>query len=196
MKGLLAKKIGMTSYSCPKSGQILPITLLEAPPATVIQVKTQEKDGYSATVLGAFPQKAKDKNNKFKLIREIPLEQNEETEIKKGDTVNLESIKEIKKVKVSGVSKGRGFAGVIARYGFSRGPETHGSHHHREPGSVGMCAKPGRIMKGKKMPGRAGNDRTTLRSATVIHIGLDDNLIALKGAVPGAKNSYVIIREK
>ncbi len=194
MKGILARKLGMTSYICSETGQVHGVTLLEVPGAEVLQVKTTEKDGYSSAVLGAFPRKnyGKNENKKFKFVKEVPLEDG--AEVKKGDAVTLEMLKEAKSVRITGTSKGRGFAGVIKRHNFSRGPETHGSHHHREPGSVGMCAKPARILKGKKMPGRMGTGKITLREVTVMDVDTDRNVIALKGAVPGAKNSYVLLQ--
>lgn len=192
MKGALARKVGMTSYPCPETGNMVPVTLLEVADATVLQVKTAEKDGYNATVLGAFPRKqfGKNENQKYKIIKEFTLN---EGELKKGDVVGLDTLKDATEVQISGQAKGKGFAGVIKRYNFSRGPETHGSHHHREPGSSGMCAKPGRILKGKKMPGRMGNQQVTLRSVKVMKVDEEHRLIALKGAVPGAKNTYITL---
>jgi len=194
MKGILAQKVGMTRIIDPETGHVTPVTLLSAPEAEVLQIKTVEKDGYSAAVLGAFDRKnfGKNTNKKFKFIQELTLDEGQE--VKKGDKMSVADLAETEFVKVTGTSKGRGFAGVIKRHNFSRGPETHGSHHHREPGSVGTCAKPARIIKGKKMPGRYGGTQTTLREAKVMHVDSANNLIALKGAVPGAKNSYVFIR--
>lgn len=196
MKGILARKIGMTRSICSETGQVVPVTILEAPSATVLQVKTIEKDGYSASVLGAFERKrfGKNENKKFKFIQELFLDEGED--VKKGGAIGLDLMQGIERVKVSGISRGRGFAGVIKRHKFSRGPETHGSHHHREPGSVGMCAKPARILKGKKMPGHLGARNTTIQNVKVVQIDLDKGLIALKGAVPGAKNGFVFIREQ
>ncbi len=196
MKGILARKIGMTRVICPESGDMTPVTVLEAPEAEVLQVKTNEKDGYNALVLGAFARNksGKNVNKNYKFIKELSQEGGEET--KKGDKITLEMLTDIETVKITSESKGKGFAGVIKRYNFSRGPETHGSTHHREPGSVGTCAKPARILKGKKMPGHHGATQTTLRGVKVIHVDVEKNLIALKGPVPGAKNSFVFIREK
>ncbi len=196
MKGVLARKIGMTTSVCAETGQVCPVTLLEVPEATILQVKTEEKDGYTAAVLGAFPRKnfGKNENKKFKFIKEVQLSEGEEA--KKGERVTLETMKETELVKITGTSKGKGFAGVIKRYNFSRGPETHGSTHHREPGSVGTCAKPARIIKGKKMPGRMGHAQVTLRDIPVVDVDMENNLIALKGPVPGAKDSFVFIWEK
>jgi len=195
MKGLLVQKIGMTQVICPDTGAITGVTVCEVPTNQVLQVKTNEVDGYSAMVLGAFERKkGKNVGKKFKMIREVALDEGQECE--KGSEVSLQDFAEIKNVKVTGTSKGRGFAGVIKRHNFHRGPESHGSHHHREPGSSGMCAKPGRILKGKKMPGHYGNEQKTLRNVEVVSVDLDNNLIVLKGAVPGAKKSFVFLRER
>jgi len=132
-------------------------------------------------------------NKNYKFVQELRLDA--DAGIKAGEGVGVGSMEGVSRVKITATSKGKGFAGVIKRHNFSRGPETHGSHHHREPGSVGTCAKPARIMKGKKMPGRLGGKQTTLRNVEVVQIDAAKNLIALKGAVPGAKNSLVFIRE-
>ncbi len=192
MKGILARKLGMTRVICPETGKMTPVTVLEAPENEVLQVKTAEKDGYDSAVIGAFERKnfGKNPNKKFKYIKEVNTEG-----VEKGGKVKVGDLEGIEFVKITGTSKGRGFSGVIKRHNFSRGPETHGSHHHREPGSVGTCAKPARMLKGKKLPGRYGADKTTLRKVRVMQIDADKNLIALKGAVPGAKNSFVFIRE-
>ncbi len=194
MKGILGRKVGMTRIISAESRKVVPVTLLEAPANVVLQVKTKDVDGYDAVVLGAFERKnfGKNENKKYKFIQELALE--EGTELKKGDTVTLESLKELETVKASGVSKGKGFAGVIKRHNFQRGRETHGSHHHREPGSVGMCAKPGRILRGKKMPGQYGDDNTTLRSVQIVEVDVKNNLIAIKGPLPGAINSFIFLR--
>ncbi len=195
MKGILARKIGMTRVIDPETGRVTPVTLCEAPKAVILQVKTLAKDGYSALVLGAFERKnfGKNDNKKFKFIKEIAITKEQEGDFEKGNTVSVDQFVEDDAVEITGTSKGKGFQGVIKRHNFSRGPETHGSHHHREPGSVGMCAKPARILKGKKMPGRMGTDQTTLHRVKVVKVEADKDLVALKGAVPGAKNSYVLI---
>lgn len=195
MKGILARKIGMTRIISPEDGEMVPVTVLEAPKSIILQVKSQEKDGYNALVLGSFERKhfGKNTNKKYRFIQEI---RDLEGEYKKGDCLSLETLKETKTLCISGVSKGKGFAGVIKRHNFQRGRETHGSTHHREPGSVGMCAKPGRILRGKKMPGHMGAEKVTLRSVPIVHIDTEKNLIALKGAIPGAKNSFIFVYEK
>jgi len=196
MKGILARKIGMTRLICPETGRVTPVTLLEAPEAQVLQVKTDAKDGYNAATLASFARNKarKNANGNFQFIKELKLDA--DSGLKKGDTIGVANLDGVEKVKITSTSKGKGFAGVIKRHKYSRGPETHGSHHHREPGSVGTCAKPARIIKGKKMPGRMGGNATTLRDVPVIQIDAAKNLIALKGAVPGAKNALVFIREE
>ena len=196
MKGILARKIGMTRVLCPETGQMTPVTVCEVPEANVLQVKTMENDGYSALVLGSFERKnfGKNENRKYKFIQELALDGSED--FKRGDSVSLDRMKEVSVVKVTGLSRGRGFSGVIKRHNFSRGPETHGSHHHREPGSVGMCAKPARILKGKKLPGQYGAKRVTTLNLKVMQIDTNNKLIALKGALPGAKNGFLFIRER
>jgi len=195
MKGILARKIGMSRVIDPETGRVTPVTVLEAPEAKVLQVKTVAKDGYDAAVLANFARNKvrKNANKNYKFVHELRLDA--DAVIKKDDSVGVASMEGVSRVKITATSKGKGFAGVIKRHNFSRGPETHGSHHHREPGSVGTCAKPARIMKGKKMPGRLGGKETTLRNVQVIQIDAVKNLIALKGAVPGAKNTLVFIRE-
>lgn len=195
MKGILARKIGMSRVIDQETGRVIPVTVLEAPEAKVLQVKTMANDGYNAAVLATFERNKvrKNTNKNYKFVKELRLDVG--SEIKLGDAVGVASMEGVSRVKITATSKGKGFAGVIKRHNFSRGPETHGSHHHREPGSVGTCAKPARIMKGKKMPGRLGGKETTLRNVEVIQIDAVKNLIALKGAVPGATNTLVFIRE-
>lgn len=193
MSGIIGKKVGMTRL-IQDDGRVIPVTVVECPPNTVTQVKTVEKDGYPAIVLGFSELKKPTKTRKFRHLKEFKSE--EESEIKKGDKVTLENFQEIETVKVTAVSKGKGFQGVIKRHNFARGPESHGSHHHREPGSIGACAKPGRVAKGKKMPGRMGHDQVTVRKVKVALLDPSKNLIALKGAVPGPNGGLVIIRTK
>lgn len=188
MSGILGKKIGMTRMF-QDDGRVIPITVVECTPNEVTQVKTTEKDGYPAIVLGFSKLKKPSKTKKFQYSKEFQTEE----EAKKGDKVTLETLQDAETVKVCGISKGKGFQGVIKRYNFARGPETHGSHHHRKPGSIGACAKPGRVHKGKKLPGQMGNARTTLRSVKVAYLDNEKNLIGLKGPVPGPNGSLVVI---
>ncbi len=192
MQAVLAKKIGMSRAISEETGAVVPVTLLQVGEAEVLTVKTDEKDGYSAVVLGAFPRtvKQKNKNQQFKFVKEVCCEA---AGVKVGDSFGAAALEGVAAVKVTGVSKGRGFSGVIKRHNFARGRETHGSHHHREPGSVGMCSKPGRILKGKRLPGQYGAKQVSLRSAKLVQVDADRGLVAVKGAVPGAKNSFVFL---
>jgi len=191
MPGIIGKKLGM-SQVIQDDGRVIPVTYVLCQPNEVVQVKTLETDGYPAVVLGFDAYKNPSKNKKFKKMKEFRVE--DSSDYKKGQKVSVEVLKEISSVEVSGDSKGRGFQGVIKRHKFSRGPETHGSHHHREPGSVGMCAKPGRVMKGKKLPGHMGVDQITLKHRPLVSVIESENVLAIKGPLPGANNSYVFIK--
>ena len=177
-----------------EDGRVIPITVVECTPNEVTQVKTTEKDGYPAIVLGFSELKRPRKAKKFYHVREFRTE--EGAEYKVGDKISLEDFQETETVaKVIAVSKGKGFQGVIKRHNFSRGPETHGSHHHREPGSIGACTKPGRVDKGKKMPGRMGTDQRTLKNIQIAYLDVKNNLIGLRGPIAGSKNGLVIIQK-
>ncbi len=191
MPGILGKKIGMTRIFT-EEGRSVAVTVLECQPSTIIQVKTAEKDGYNAIVVGFDAYKRPSKNKKYKTVKEFRVDSTETYAI--GDSVSVESLckeGDIKSVKLTGNARGFGFQGVIKRYNFSRGPETHGSHHHREPGSIGACAMPGRVAKGKKLPGRMGNQQVTKRNVPVVVVDKQKHLIAVKGSVPGAFNSVI-----
>lgn len=179
MPGIIGKKIGMTR-TIQKDGKVCPVTVVKCDNGKVVQIKTLEKDGYSSVVV-QFAKKKKE----FKV--------DENHEYKVGDELGIQNFEEGEMVKTTSVSKGKGFQGVIKRHNFARGPETHGSHHHREPGSIGACAKPGRVHKGKKMPGRMGGDQITLKNINIEYIDSENNLVCLKGSIPGSKNSNVII---
>ena len=187
-KKLYGKKLGMTRYFLDEGGST-PATIIKAGPCVVVQKKTADKDGYEAIQVGFGVQK-EDRINRplrghfkaagervFRHLREIGVDI-----FNIGDTVT-----------VTGRSKGRGFTGVIKRWGFSGGKATHGCRSHRVPGSIGMSATPGRVAKGKKMPGRMGNQRTTIKNMKVVDVRPDMGVIALKGAVPGSKNSILEI---
>lgn len=177
-----------------EDGRVIPITVIKCEPNEVAQVKTTEKDGYPAIVLGFSKLKRPTKTKKFYHLSEFKTE--EGAEYKKGDQITLESFQEIEEVaKITAVSKGKGFQGVIKRHNFGRGPETHGSHHHREPGSIGACAKPGRVDKGKKMPGHMGHANVSTRNIKIAYIDPKENLIGLKGSVPGPSGGLVIIQK-
>lgn len=174
-------------------GRVIPITVVQCDPNTITQVKTAEKDGYPAIVLGFNAYQKPSKNKVFKHIKEFKVEEGHEH--KKDDQVTVESFEVEEIVNITGTSKGKGFQGGIKRHNFSRGPETHGSHHHREIGSIGACAKPGRVAKGKKMPGRMGSDKVTLKKIAIMYVDAEKNLIGLRGSVPGARNSLIIINK-
>ncbi len=191
---ILGKKIGMTSVF--KDGESIPVTLIEAGPCQVLQVKNKEKDGYEAVQIG-FQKILKEKlikkplkNTPFKHIREFPLEK----EYQMGETIDLSGFQEGDRLKISGVSKGKGFQGGVKRWGFSGANASHGTkHNNRKIGSIGS-AYPQRVIKGRKMPGRMGFDRVTVKNLKVIKIDAEKNIIAVKGALPGRPGTLLEIR--
>lgn len=191
MPGILGRKIGMTRIF-QDDGHVIPVTLVDCEPSTVTQVKTVEKDGYPAIVLGFDALKKPKKTKKYRFLREFRVEKPEDYKI--GDQVTVESFKDIKEVTVIGITKGKGFAGFMKRHHFHSGPGGHGSHHHREPGSIGARSKPGRIHKGKKMAGHMGFNQRTLRNVPLIEINAEKNLLAIKCPVPGPKGTLVTIK--
>lgn len=206
MKTLLGKKIGMTQLFM-EDGRLVPVTAIEAGPCVVIQVKTPEKDGYSAVQLGygeikkgkrkkvSKPLKghfARAKVSPQQYLAEVPVD--EGGEYKVGQKLTADVFSEGEYVDVTGVSKGKGFAGVVKRWGFRGGPSSHGSHFHRTTGSIGGASTPSRVFKGKKMPGHLGQAKAVVQNLEVVKIEPELNLILVKGAVPGAKNSQVVIR--
>jgi len=206
MKALLATKIGMTQlYDA--DGRLQPVTVLQAGPCVVTQVKTIASDGYSAAQLGFGTPKHMHKAREGHLkasgakvrflneIRTAEVEDSAETPVKIGDTLTTEVFETGDMVTVTGISKGKGFAGTIKRHNFHRGPKTHGSHNYRGPGSIG-AGYPQHVMKGKKMAGRMGHDRVTVKGLKIAHIDADLGLIAVRGAIPGPKKSLIIITGK
>ncbi len=204
-KGLLGKKLGMTSIFG-HDGRYLPVTVIEAGPCTVTQVKTTANDGYDALQLG-FGEKKKSRVNKplqghlaksggegFAELREFRTENPEG--FQPGQKVTLEMFSVGDRVEVSGKTKGRGFSGVIKRHGFHRGPKTHGNRNYRLPGSIGMSAWPSKVAKGKKLPGRYGGTRQTVKNLEIVDIRPEDNLILVKGAVPGASSGILEIKKR
>lgn len=205
-KGILAKKLGMTQIFT-EEGKLLPVTVVEAGPCHVLQVKTVETDGYNALQIGFYPKREKHVNKPMqghfaksgvkpvKFIRELRLANPSEYQV--GQELNVDIFAEGELIDVTGVSKGKGFAGTIKRHNFSRGPMTHGSKSHREPGSIGpmMSGPGGKVFKGKKLPGRMGHDKTTIQRLTVVKVDKDRNLLLIKGAVPGPKGSFVVVKE-
>ncbi len=204
-KAILAKKLGMTQIFT-ADGKLLPVTVVEAGPCHVVQVKTVENDGYNALQLGFFPKKEKHTTKPMqghfakagikpvKFIRELRLPSPAEHKV--GQEISVDIFAEGELIDVTGVSKGKGFAGGIKRHNFHRGPMTHGSKSHREPGSMGarMSGHGGRVFKGKKLPGRMGHDKVTIQRLTVVRVDKDRNLLLIKGAVPGPKGAFVMVK--
>jgi len=204
MSGIMARKIGMTRVFR-DDGRSVPVTVLEAQPNPVTQVKTVETDGYDAIQIGYRGQK-KQRLNKPTLghlaksdappvsrFREVPVPAGG---VSQGDFLDVTMFTPGEKVDVTGLSKGKGFQGVVKRHGFSGGDSTHGNKSHRVPGSIGQCATPSRVWKNKKMPGRDGGKKVTVRNLEVVKVDSDNNLLVLKGAVPGSKNGYLLIRKQ
>jgi len=193
MIGILGKKIGMTRIH-DSNGKSVPVTVIEAMPSEVLSVKTTEKHGYPAVQLGTGDFKKRKKNTpKKRFIREIRMAKN--TEYKVGDMVKVDIFSEGDYVDVIGTTKGKGFAGGIKRYGWKGGDSGHGSMHHRAPGSIGSNTFPGRVLKGKGMPGHLGHVRQTTQNLKVIKIDAEKNMIAIKGPVPGHDNSFILVKE-
>ena len=202
MKGILGKKVGMTQVFT-KSGKLIPVTVVEVEPNVVTQIKTVEKDGYNAVQLGAVTVKEKSSNkakightNKAnttpkRFLREIRGVNVEDYTL--GQVVDASIFKEGEVVDVTGTSKGKGYQGVIKRWNQSRGPMGHGSQYHRGVGSLGTLL-PMHVLKGKKMPGHMGNETTTIQNLEVVSVDVENNIILVKGNVPGPKKSLVMIK--
>jgi large subunit ribosomal protein L3 len=204
MKGILGRKLGMTQLFDPESGAVTPVTVIEAGPCPVVEVRTEAEHGYDAVQLAFDP------------VADRKLSQGEQGHLRKhgitahrhllefrgatplvpGETVTVETFEPGDKVKVSGVGIGKGFQGTIKRHRFHRGPVSHGSHNVRKPGSIGASATPSRVFKGMKMAGRMGGKRVTQVGLTVHSIDAERNLLMIKGAVPGPKNGLVEVREE
>ena len=205
-KAILGRKLGMTQIFT-EEGKVVPVTVILSGNNVVIQNKTEEKDGYNAVQIG-FGEVKEQRVNKplkghfekagvkpLKFLREVRLKA--ASEYKVGDTIGVDIFAAGDLVDVTGTSKGKGFAGGIKRHNFARGPMGHGSKSHREPGSTGsMISGPGgRVLKGKKLPGRMGGIRTTVQRLTVVKVDADRNLLLIKGAIPGPKKGLVVVRE-
>jgi large subunit ribosomal protein L3 len=200
LQGFLGKKIGMTQVFR-EDGRVVPVTVVEAGPCVVTQVKSKELDGYEAVQLGFGdvkrrnkPQAGHLKNSRLsRYLREVSADDSTEFEV--GQTIGVEIFEAGEKVDVIGTSKGRGFAGVMKRWNFKGGPRTHGqSDRMRAPGSIGGGTTPGKVYKGLKMAGHMGNRRITVKGLEIIEIDTERNLLLIKGGIPGATNSLVIIR--
>jgi large subunit ribosomal protein L3 len=200
---LIGKKIGMTQLF-EDSGRVTPVTVIEAGPCPVVQVKTPDKEGYAAIQIGFVDAKDSRTTSPLKghfkkagvkpqrILRELRVDDSSEYNV--GDAIDVKAFEGVEKVHVTGRSKGRGFTGTVKRHNFKIGRRTHGSKSHREPGAVGACATPARIFKGKRMPGRMGGVTHTVKNLSVVQIDPENNLIFIKGAVPGANNEVVFIR--
>lgn len=204
--GILGKKIGMTRVYG-EVGQAIPVTVVQAGPCKVLQVKSEGTDGYNAIQVGFEDKKAsritkpeaghfaKSDSEGFYFVREFRVADPAEYQV--GDIVSMDKVFTVGDlVDVQGTSKGKGFQGVMKRYGFAGGGAGHGSKFHRAPGSIGCSAYPGRVVKGKKMPGRMGNDTVLKKNVTVVDVRADENVVLLKGSVPGAKNGLLKIYSK
>jgi large subunit ribosomal protein L3 len=201
-KGLIGKKLGMTSIFTP-DGHYIPVTVIQAGPCVVTQIKTQSSDGYDALQLGFDPRRT-DKTTKplqghfkksggtcFSNVHEVGVSEPESFSL--GQTIGSDIFKVGERVDVIGTTKGRGFSGVIKRHGFGGGRDTHGGHCHRIPGSIGCSAWPSRVTKGKRLPGQYGNSTQTARNLEIVDIRPDENLILVRGAVPGHRQASVMI---
>jgi len=204
MNGLLGKKVGMTQIFT-EEGNVIPVTVIEAGPMVVTQIKNVENDGYNAVQVGFGDAKEKSLNKPQKgqfekagvsfrkHLREFRVENSSEYTV--GQEISADIFATGQKVDVTGISKGKGFQGVIKRHGQSRGPETHGSRYHRRPGSMGACATPGRVFKGKKLAGHMGVDKVTIQNLEVVRVDAEKNLVLVKGAIPGPKRSLITIKK-
>jgi large subunit ribosomal protein L3 len=202
MAALLGRKLGMTQVFA-EDGKVERVTVVEAGPCHVTGIRTEERDGYEAVQLGfgAVKEKNITKAERGHLakadappLRRVAEFRDEAGELTVGETVTVDAFEKGQIVKVSGVSKGKGFQGTIKRHNFTRGPVSHGSHNVRGPGSIGASATPSRVFKGIRGPGQMGNKRVTQRGLTVVDVVPDENLLLLRGSVPGARGSIVEIR--
>ena len=201
-KAILGTKLGMTQIFA-EDGKVIPVTVVKAGPCTVVQTKTVETDGYESVVVGFGDVKEKSLNKPMKgifakanvapkkYLREFRFE---EATLAVGDEIKAEVFEAGEKVDVSGISKGKGFAGPMKRWGLHRGPMSHGSGYHRGSGSMGACSNPGRVMKGKKLPGHMGVVKVTIQNLEIVKVDAENELILVKGAIPGNKGGLVTIR--
>ncbi|NDY41308.1 50S ribosomal protein L3 [Dissulfurirhabdus thermomarina] len=206
LKGMMGRKLGMTRVFA-EDGRAVPVTVIEVGPCTVLQKKTEAREGYNALQLG-FGRRSKRRLTRpvaghlkkagveeaFAFIREVRVDDPGAFEV--GQVLTLADLDLRELVDVTGQSKGRGYAGVVRRWGFHRGPMGHGSKHHRAIGSAGMSATPSRVLKGKRMPGRLGGDRRTVRNLLVVDTRPEENLLLVRGSVPGAVNQLVTVKCK
>jgi large subunit ribosomal protein L3 len=204
--GILGKKIGMTQVFRP-DGQVVPVTVLKAGPCIVVQRKTPATDGYDAVQLGFMEYAKKTGVTKpaaghlkksaaegVKFLREFRLEEGTNGDLKAGDRVLVDEFKPNQKVDVIGLSKGRGFASLVKRHHFRGGPKSHGSMFHRAPGSIGASSFPSRVFPGMRMAGQMGTTRVTVRNLEIVEVDTEENILLVKGAVPGPSGGYVMVR--
>jgi large subunit ribosomal protein L3 len=200
-QGIIGKKLGMTQI-LRDNGKVEAVTAIEAGPCAVVQVKTADKEGYNALQIGfgqakrlSSPQRGHLKDlGQFRYLREFRTDDIEGVQV--GDRIDVSLFQAGDLIDVTGVSKGKGFAGVVKRHGFAGGPKTHGqSDRHRHPGSIGATTSPGRVFKGTRMAGHMGSERVTVRKLEVFQTDQDRNLLLVKGAVPGASNGLLLIRK-
>lgn len=201
-KAILGTKLGMTQIFA-EDGKVIPVTVVKAGPCTVVQTKTVETDGYESVVVGFGDVKERLLNKPMKgifakanvapckYLREFRLE---DSALSVGDEIKAEVFEAGEKIDVSGISKGKGFAGPMKRWGLHRGPMAHGSGYHRGSGSMGACSNPGRVMKGKKLPGHMGVVKVTIQNLEIVKVDAENELILIKGAIPGNKGGLVTIR--
>lgn len=210
MKGIIGKKVGMTQIF-DENGQVIPVTVIEAGPCYVTQIRTEQNDGYTAVQLG-FDELPPKRNGDSRLnkpkqghLRRNGLETPDlrvlrefrvkDIDVEEGQVLKADMFEKGERVDVVGTSKGRGFAGTIKRHNFNRGPKTHGqSDRERSPGSIGATSTPGRVFKGMRMGGRMGNDRVTVQNLEVVEVDAEKNLLAVRGSVPGAKGGILLIK--
>ncbi|MPW25027.1 50S ribosomal protein L3 [Alkalibaculum sp. M08DMB] len=203
-KAIIGRKLGMTQIFN-EEGQLIPVTVIEAGPCKVVQIKNDEVEGYKAVQLG-YKQVKESKITKpikghfekfnvdyMKILREFRLDDTSDLEV--GQEIKADVFADGDKIDVTGTTKGKGFAGVIKRHGQSTGPMAHGSKYHRSPGSMGGSSSPSRVRKGKKLPGHMGNVKVTVQNLEVVKVDLDRNLLLVKGAVPGIRGSLVTIKD-
>jgi len=204
MAGLIGRKLGMTRLFA-DDGSVVPVSVIEAAPNTVTRIRSVEQDGYAALqigsgtarrstkpVAGQFKHLPKDLQHP-KAVREVRVDETDGYEV--GQQIGVDLFEAGELVDITGVSKGHGFTGVIARHNFRRGPKSHGSDHHRAPGSIGAGTYPGRVWKGTKMAGHMGNEQVTVKKLKVVKIDPERNLILVRGAVPGARNGLLIVQK-
>ena len=198
--GVIGRKVGMTTIFA-EDGTVVPVSVVAIEPNTVTLLRTPERDGYSAVQVGAGTAKKLTKPRLGQLkglprvrdVREFRLEDLSPYSV--GQTLDVSLFAAGDSVDITGVSKGKGFAGTIKRHHFRRGPETHGSDSHREPGSIGGGTTPGKVFRGTRLPGRMGGDRVTVKQATIVRADTDRNVLLVKGPVPGARNALIVVRK-